>query len=73
MLNELRVRFSGGSIRMAGTLRGAWLPGLLPARKNPGRRWTNVFFSVGQKKLPQVSMDGLPLQALSNAPRGWAC
>ena len=60
MLNELRVRFSGGSIKMAGTLRGAWLPGLLPARKNPGRHWTNVFFSVGQKKLPQVSMDGLP-------------
>ena len=44
MLNELRVRFSGGSIKMAGTLRGAWLPGLLPARKNPGRRWTNFFF-----------------------------
>ena len=71
--NELRVRVSGGSIKMAGTLRGAWLPGLLPARKNSGRRWTNVFCSVGQKKLLQVRMDGQPLQALSNAPRGWAC
>ena len=27
-------------------------------------------FSVGRKKLLQVSMDGQPLQALSNAPRG---
>ena len=71
-MNSVSV-FSGGSIKMAGTLRGAWLPGLLPARKNLGRRWTNVFFSVGQKKLLQVSMDGLPLQAPSNAPRGWAC
>ena len=65
--------FSDGSINMAGTFRGPGLPGLLPARKNLGQRWTHVFFSVCQKKLLQVRMEGLPLQALCNALRGLAC
>ena len=64
---------SDGSINMAGTFRGPGLPGLLPARKNLGRRRTNASFSVGKKQLLQVGMEGQILQAPSNSPRGRAC
>ena len=69
----MKLLFSDGSINMAGTFRGPGLPGLLPARKNLGRRWTNASFSVGQKQLLQVGMEGQILQAPSNGSRGDAC
>ena len=47
--------------------------GTSAGKEKPGQALDERLFSVGQKKLLQVSMDGLPLQALSNAPRGWAC